>query len=491
MHVYNSNGRDEVYASIVKMIGVVRGSRELESVSELLMGLLVLKYVTDDYLARCSEQDDAQLIRYLVPDEANFYRLRDLAREPGNAYRINDAIHKLQSIRENAPLGLMFQCVEFNSPRLGSEGVKNRLLGDLLNVVSGFDLRGGCSEWEGAYPAIVADAILRYMMEQSGKRGGEHFTPPGLSRLIASLMRPVNGEKVYDPFCGSGLMMAHCSEYARNGQIDGGCELFGQEVNGSISSLAQMSLFLRGESFRIAWGNTLERPETFGNGYSLPQFDIVVSHPPFMLKDWGGDDAQHDGYQRYWRGLPPRNSGDFACISHMVESVKPISGRMAVVVSQGVLFRGGAEGVIRESFIKENILDAVISLPVKMLSNTSIPIAILVFRKARADEDVLFIDASQSYRSEKATNVLCEEDLEKIESVYHRRLVCDGYSKLVNVTELAANDFNLSVARYVQSRHLEEHLDLPKIREERAALSAELYELEARLENLLKETGRY
>lgn len=489
MHVHKSKGRDEVYSSIVKMMGAARGSRDLELICELLMGLLVLKYVTDNCLAHCFNRDDRLPGRYWVPDEANFYRLRGMAHQPDNAYRIEAAIYKL--IRENSGLGSMFQCVEFNSPRLGGEDVKNRLLGDLLSVVAEFDFGGGCLEWGVAFPTIVADAILHYMMEQSGKRGGEHFTPPALSQLIASLMRPVDGESVYDPFCGSGLMMANCSEYARKRQIFGGCELFGQEVSGNISCIAQMSLFLRGERYRIAWGNTLKTPETFGEEYSLRRFDIVVSHPPFMLRDWGGEDAKYDSYQRYWRGLPPRTSGDFACISHMIESMSPLGGRMAVVVSQGVLFRGGAEGVIRESLIKENILDAVISLPPKMLAHTGIPIAILVFRKTKTDDCVLFIDASHNFRSERAASTLRQDDLEKIESAYHSRLVCDGYSKLVGLTELAVNNFNLSVARYIQPQHSEEQLDLPKTREEHAVLSTELDRLEARLEVLLKETGYY
>lgn len=193
-------------------------------------------------------------------------------------------------------------------------------------------------------------------------------------------------------------------------------------------------------------------------------------------------------HQRYRRGVPPRMAGDYAFISHMVETLAP-AGRMAAVVTLGVLFRTGAERQIREQLVRENLIDAVIALPTKMFAHTAIPVAILVLRKRKADDGVMFIDASQTYQHGKTQNVLRESDLSMIEDIYRQRQDVEPYARLVDPAEIAANDFNLSVARYVAAAADEELVDLDALRAERVQLKSELARLEAKLSALLEEAG--
>lgn len=221
----------------------------------------------------------------------------------------------------------------------------------------------------------------------------------------------------------------------------------------------------------------------------LRKFEIVVSGPPFSLRDWGYEGAELDIHQRYWRGVPPRAAGDYAFISHMVETLKPETGCMAAVVSLGVLFRGAAERQIRERLIEENLIDAVIALPTKMFPHTGIPVAILVVRKDKIDDNVLFIDASRSYHHGKTQNVLGLEDLDLIEKTYCARHNVNRYARLVTRAEIVSNDSNLSVARYVDATEVEPEVDLSALRTERAQLKAELANLEANLAALLEGIG--
>jgi type I restriction enzyme M protein len=183
--------------------------------------------------------------------------------------------------------------------------------------------------------------------------------------------------------------------------------LYGQEAIGSTWALAKMNMFLHGEdNHRIEWGDTIRNPKLLDSTASLKHFDIVVANPPFSLEKWGFEGAEADKFSRFRRGLPPRTKGDYAFILHMVETMKPGTGRMAVVVPHGVLFRGAAEGRIRQKLIEENLLDVVIGLPEKLFYGTGIPAAVLVFRKNKADDKVLFIDASRDFEAGKNQNVL-------------------------------------------------------------------------------------
>jgi type I restriction enzyme M protein len=221
----------------------------------------------------------------------------------------------------------------------------------------------------------------------------------------------------------------------------------------------------------------------------LKHFDIVVANPPFSLEKWGVEGAESDPYGRFRRGLPPKTKGDYAFILHMIETMKPKTGRMAVVVPHGVLFRGSSEGRIRQKLVEENLLDAVIGLPEKLFYGTGIPAAILVFRKDKADANVLFIDASREFKSGKNQNQLSDENIAKVIETYKQREGSDKYAYLANLEEIQENDFNLNIPRYVDTFEEEEEIDLMAVQAERKDIEAEIAKLNEQMDGYLKELG--
>ncbi len=236
-------------------------------------------------------------------------------------------------------------------------------------------------------------------------------------------------------------------------------------------------------------GDTIRNPKLLDGTASLKHFDIVVANPPFSLEKWGFEGADFDKFSRFRRGVPPRTKGDYAFILHMIETMKPGSGRMAVVVPHGVLFRGAAEGRIRQKLIEENLLDVVIGLPEKLFYGTGIPAAVLVFRKNKTDEKVLFIDASRDFEPGKNQNLLRETDLQRILDTAAKRQSVARYSHLATPAEIAENDFNLNIPRYVDTYVEEAQIDLMALRNERGQLKSELASLEVQMEAYLKELG--
>jgi type I restriction enzyme M protein len=251
-----------------------------------------------------------------------------------------------------------------------------------------------------------------------------------------------------------------------------------------------MNMFLHGEdNHKIEWGDTIRNPKLLDKNGGLMLFDIVTANPPFSLEKWGHEEAEHDKFGRFRRGIPPKTKGDYAFISHMVETLKPKSGRMGVVVPHGVLFRGSTEGQIRQKLIEENLLDAVIGLPDKLFFGTGIPAAILVFKRGKTDEAVLFIDASNDFKAGKNQNQLTDENIARIVATYKARTSVDKYAYLATRSEVAENDYNLNIPRYVDTFEEEEEIDLMTVREERHQLKIRLGELELEMAKHLEELG--
>ncbi len=203
----------------------------------------------------------------------------------------------------------------------------------------------------------------------------------------------------------------------------------------------------------------------------------------------GFEDAGNDHFGRFRRGIPPKTKGDYAFISHMIETLKPQTGRMGVVVPHGVLFRASSEGKIRKQLIDENLLEAVIGLPEKLFFGTGIPAVILIFKKHKDDNKVLFIDASREFKSGKNQNQLTPENIQKIVDTYKARETTDKYSYLATLEEIVENDYNLNIPRYVDTFEEEKEIDLVAVRSERLSLQSELAELEKEMTGYLKELG--
>jgi type I restriction enzyme M protein len=242
----------------------------------------------------------------------------------------------------------------------------------------------------------------------------------------------------------------------------------------------------------IPWADTLRDPHLTTDSRTLMRFNVVVANPPFSLDKWGAESAAADRFGRFKRGMPPISKGDYAFISHMIETtyLDPTEhGRVGVVVPHGVLFRGGAEGRIRQQLIEENLLDAVIGLPVNLFFGTGIPAAILIFRRDRRDDRVLFIDASRDYRAGTNQNYLRDEDRMKILATYRQRESVVKYAYLATREEIAENDYNLNIPRYVDTFEEEEQIDLVAVNGEITALRTQLGELEGQMQKYLEELG--
>lgn len=462
----------------------VRGVADVGEVRDHLLALLVLKYASDRTADEASHAVALDADAGSVP---SFEQLLHDKHMPDIGQRIDRALTGLE--KQHPLLHDAFHSVRFDSSLLGEPKQRQPLIADLLSCfgVPEFEFRGDASTEAAGF---ACETLISEAAAVAGKRGAEFFTPPEVSRLIAEILQPEAGESVGDPCCGSGTLLLTCSTFARTHSGSGGCQLFGQEKNGSTWALAKMNMFLHGErTAQLAWGDTLKDPRLLARG-QLQTFDVVVSSPPFNVKDWGQEAAATDPYGRYRRGVPPRASADYAFISHMVETLKPGNSRMAVVVSHGVLFRSGAELQIRRRLLKEGLVDAVIALPAKLLPNTSLPIALLVFRKDKSDGQVLFIDASQQFKHGKTQNQLRDEDLARIETTYAARTDIEGYARLVSLENIIQNDCNLSVARYVDAVEEVCLVDLEALRAERLQLRAELERLEKRFASLIEEVSR-
>ncbi|CAM3797534.1 type I restriction-modification system subunit M [Rheinheimera salexigens] len=434
--------------------------------------------------------------RFVLPKGASFWDLYEQRHQAGNGQRIDQALHAIEEAN-GTKLKNVFQDISFNTDKLGQEKQKNDLLRHLLEDF-GKDILNLSSERVGSLDVIgnAYEFLIKHFAAGSGATAGEFYTPPEVSDLLATILEPVEGDQICDPACGSGSLLLKCGAMVRKNSGSKKYALFGQEAIGSTWALAKMNMFLHGEdNHRIEWGDTIRNPLLLDkDGKGLLHFDVVTANPPFSLDKWGHDDASNDPYGRFRRGVPPKTKGDYAFISHMVETLKPGSsstrgGRMGVVVPHGVLFRASSEGKIRQQLIEENLLDTVIGLPEKLFFGTGIPAAILIFKKQKNDNKVLFIDASREFKSGKNQNQLTSDNIQKIIDTYKARENVDKYAYLASFDEIKENDFNLNIPRYVDTFEEEEEIDLEAVRAERLGLKAELNALEAEMDSYLKELG--
>jgi type I restriction enzyme M protein len=494
--------QDQINAAVWNACDTFRGTVDPSIYKDYVLTMLFLKYVSDvwqDHYDQYQAQhgDHPELIeelmkseRFVLPPAAGFYALHKRRHEPGNGERIDKALHAI----EDANLGKLrdvFQDISFNSTKLGDEQQKNDILRHLLEDFAKPELNLRPSR-VGQLDVIgnAYEFLIKNFASTSGKKAGEFYTPPEVSTLIARLMAPREGDEICDPTCGSGSLLMKCGRLIRERSGSRKYALYGQEAIGSTWALAKMNMFLHGEdNHRIEWGDTLRNPKLLDTDASLKHFDIVVANPPFSLEKWGHEGAAADKFHRFRRGIPPRTKADYAFILHMVETMKPGTGRMAVVVPHGVLFRGAAEGRIRKQLIDDNLLDIVIGLPEKLFYGTGIPAAVLVLRMKKADDKVLFIDASRAFEPGKNQNFLREEDLQRIYDTAQARQSVDKYAYLASPAEIAENDYNLNIPRYVDTFEEEEEIDLMAVRRERQQLKAELAKLEEQMEAYLKELG--
>ncbi|USE35002.1 type I restriction-modification system subunit M [Endozoicomonas sp. SCSIO W0465] len=498
--------QDTINKALWSACDTFRGTISADTYKDFILTMLFLKYISDvwqdhyeGYVAQYG--DEPELIeemmkneRFVLPKQASFYTLWERRHEPGNGERIDQSLHAIEEangtkLKDSGKS--VFQDISFNTDRLGEEKQKNTILRHLLedfakpqlnlkpSRVGSLDVIGNGYEY-----------LIKNFAASGGQKAGEFYTPPEVSDLIADLLDPQPGDTICDPACGSGSLLMKCGRKVVSNHSSKQYALYGQEAIGSTWSLAKMNMFLHGEdNHKIEWGDTIRNPKLLDKNGNLQLFDIVTANPPFSLSKWGHDEAEHDKFSRFRRGIPPATKGDFAFILHMIETLSPKNGRMGVVVPHGVLFRGSSEGKIRQKLIEENLLDAVIGLPEKLFYGTGIPAAILIFKKQKADDHVLFIDASREYKAGKNQNLLTEDNIRKIVKTYQVQGDVDKYAYVASLDEIRENDYNLNIPRYVDTFQEEEEIDLMAVRAERQQLKTQLEVLEDKMAKYLEELG--
>ncbi|WP_274025089.1 type I restriction-modification system subunit M [Vibrio parahaemolyticus] len=377
------------------------------------------------------------------------------------------------------------------------ERLSDELLSTLLNHFNKVNF--GVSSVRNDDMGRAYEYLIKRFADKANKKAGEFYTPRTIVRLMVNILDPQANESVYDPACGTGGMLLETIHHVKeNGGDPRLLKIKGQEKNLTTEAIARMNLFLHGqEDFEIVRGDTLRDPKFLKND-QLENFDCVIANPPFSLKEWGHDYWTSDPYGRASFGLAPKTNGDFAWVQHMFASLND-KGRMAVVLSHGVLFRGGAEGKIRTKLLKENRIVAVIGVASNLFYGTSIPACILVLRKTRPEEHkdhVLIVNAEEIFTKGRAQNTLSEPQADEIYDIYQKMRIkgpkaddIEGVARWVPHSEIEENDFNLNIARYVQKPLEEETITVEEALKDFQQKLAVLEQSEQELEALLIKEG--
>lgn len=473
-----------------------RGTIDPSQYKDYILVMLFVKYLSDMRKEKLEEyhlryDGDEERVeramareRFVLPEECDFDHLHAMRTESDVGQRINIALQKIEDANKSKLEGV-FRNIDFNSEaNLGETKDRNARLKHLLEdfADSRLDLRPSKI---GKRDVIgdVYEYLIGNFASDSGKKGGEFYTPAEVSRLLARIVAPKPGDRICDPCCGSGSLLIRAAQEVGSGDFSA----YGQEPNGTTWALCRMNMFLHGlDTARIERGDTIRNPKLVEND-SLMKFNVVVANPPFSLDKWGSDTAATDKYKRFWRGTPAKSRGDYAFITHMVETMNETDGRVGVVVPNGVLFRGGSEGTIRQRFIEENLLEGVIGLPVNLFFGVGIPAALMFFRRDKADDKIFFIDASRGYGEGKNQNKLRDEDIEKIVATWRTRQDVPKYAHLATLDEVRENDFNLNIPLYVDTFEDESPIDLDAVKLEIENIEKQLVLTRANLAAAFKE----
>ncbi len=444
------------------------------------------------YLEAIKEACKEELGYFLKPNELFSHIAKKGNGELGsNTFILGDLTKILKNI-EQSTLGTdsaeefenLFDDIDLTSAKLGkTEEEKNDLIAKVLVHLNNIDF-----QLHDAKADVLGDAyeyLIGEFASGAGKKAGEFYTPQPVSQLLAELVTLNNPRlrNVYDPTCGSGSLLLRVKRHA---EFVG--HIYGQERNPTTYNLARMNMILHDvhfSKFDIKNDDTLENPQ-----HLEMKFDAIVANPPFSAQ-WSANPMfmSDDRFSSYGK-LAPSGKADLAFVQHMVYHLSE-EGTMAVVLPHGVLFRGGAEGHIRQYLIeKMNCLDAVIGLPSNIFYGTGIPACVLVIRKCRKkSDDVLFIDASQHFEKVKTTNVLRPEHIRKIVQTYTARKTEDKYSAIASIEQIKENDWNLNIPRYVDSFEAEEEIDLNAISGELVELDKESVDIDKEIADSCKELG--
>jgi type I restriction enzyme M protein len=488
---------NELEAHLWESANILRGPIDQADFKSYVFPLLFLKRISDVYdeeFQQALDESDgdvdyagfAENHRFQVPDGAHWTYMRERTENVGQA--IQTAMRAIEQANPNKLYGIFGDTQWTNKERL-----PDALLRDLVDHFSKLPLSNSRVE-----PDLLGNAyeyLIRKFADLSNNKAGEFYTPRSVVKMLVNILDPEEGDTVYDPACGTGGMLIEVVQHVKASggrvQLLWG-NVFGQEKNLTTAGIARMNLFLHGlEDFNIVRGDTLRDPAFFV-GDELATFDCVIANPPFSLEKWGDELWASDRFGRNFAGIPPKNSGDYAWVEHMVMSMAAKTGRLAVVLPQGALFRSGAEQRIRKHLLEADLVEAVIGLAPNLFYGTGLAACVMVLRQRKASDrqgKVLVIDASALFKRGRNQNSLQDDHRERIEQLYAAFADEDGFAHVAGLDEVAGNDFDLNISRYVAPVDDEE---LPTLAEATAHLKSALdqaYAAEGRLLELLHAEG--
>ncbi|MEI8196402.1 MAG: N-6 DNA methylase [Phycisphaerae bacterium] len=448
--------KSELYSSLWAGCDQLRGGMDASQYKDYVLVLLFVKYVSD----KAASQENYLLD---VPEGGSFADMVALKGDKEIGDKINKIIGKLAEAND---LKGVIDVADFNDADKLGKG--KEMVDRLSNLVSIFDnpaLNFGGNRAEG--DDIMGDAyeyLMRHFAIDSGKSKGQFLTPSEVSRIMAKVIgigrATSTKQTIHDPTCGSASLLLKAHDEA---PVD--VTIYGQEMDNATAALARMNMILHDCPTATIWrDNVLSTPHYVNNDGSLKTFDFVVANFPFSTKAWSnGFDPEHDMYGRFAFGIPPQKNGDYAFLLHILASLKS-TGKGAVIHPHGVLFRGGAEAVIRKEIVRRGYIKGIIGLPANLFYGTGIPACILVLDKehAHARKGIFMIDASKGFIKDGNKNRLRAQDIHKIVDTFNRQLEIPGYSRMVSLTEISdpKNDFNLNLPRYIDSTEPEDIQDI-------------------------------
>ncbi len=448
--------KSQLYSSLWKSCDELRGGMDASQYKDYVLTLLFMKYVSDKH-----ERSADALIE--VPKGGSFPDMVKLRGDKEIGDKINKIIAKLADA--NDLRGVIDQADFNDESKLGAGKEMQDRLSKLVAIFDGLDFRANRAEGDD----LLGDAyeyLMRHFATESGKSKGQFYTPAEVSRVMAQVIGIENAGElaeptVYDPTAGSGSLLIKAADEARTPKL----AIYGQEMDVATWALARMNMILHGHPTAELWrGNTLSSPHFKGQGGGIKRFDFAVANPPFSAKSWSnGLDPANDEFKRFEFGIPPAKNGDYAFLLHFAASLKS-TGKGAIILPHGVLFRGNREAQIRRNLVQRGYIKGIIGLPANLFYGTGIPACVLVIDKegAPSRQGIFMIDASRGYVKDGNKNRLRARDIHKIVDVFRQRDEIPGYSRQVPLEEIGndANDFNLNLSRYIDSSDPEDLHDL-------------------------------
>lgn len=469
---------------------ILRGPIEVSEYKNYILTLLFYKRLSDVYLEEYHENlkkykdktiAKKKFHRFLIPEGCLWEDLREVGTNIGQ--RLNDALEKIT--KTNPELEGVLNRTDFARKEFLTEERIVKLMEHFSPLQLGNqdvepDVLGGAYEY-----------IIKQFADTAGKKGGEFYTPKEVVQTMVRILDPKEGDRIDDPASGSGGMLVQAHYHIKNKRGDPRrLFLYGQEINVLTWAISKMNVFLHDMEAEILQGDTFSNPRFLEKDGSLSKFDIVLANPMWN-QDGYKEAMEKDQYRRFIYGVASNSSADWGWIQHMLASLKP-DGRMGIVLDNGVLFRGGMEGKIREKVLKEDLVECIIALPEKLFYNTGAPGCISILNKAKKGKrrgNVLFIYGGNGFEKLKNMNRLREKDIKKIFQVYREFKDVDKYAEVIPLEKIKENDYNLSVTRYVDIFEEEKPVDIPKVIKSLETLESERRGVESKLKVYLKELG--